>query len=113
MDSYPYKHYYLFKGSWLDRFDELIQKNNAQNFELWEPKNKSRKLHLIVLSGKPLSDTFCIVKKVFQTDEETFHYFFRPCISEFHVHKFGEVNAVERIEDNLKDKLPEFFTTSA
>ncbi|SRR6266496_1624756 len=95
------KYFYLFKGNWVDRFDELItiaQKIKGQSFELWEPNDKTRKVSLLIVSGKSLSETYCLIKKVFETDEDTFSCFFQPCISDYHVHKFD--NATE--EKNRK-----------
>ena len=93
MNRFLPKHFYLFKGSWLNRFDELIsivQKNQGQYFELWEPKDKTRKVHLLIVSGKYLTETYCLVKKVFETDDETFVCFFQPNINDYHVHKFSQ-----------------------
>jgi hypothetical protein len=105
------KHFYLFKGNWLSRFDELIslvQKNKEQHFELWEPKDKTRKVHLLIVSGKSLSETYCLVKRVFETDEDTFVCFFQPHINDYHVHTFSQ-EAEARVDSLEADKRSEYI----
>jgi hypothetical protein len=102
MERFLPKHFYLFKGNWLNRFDEITgQKEKVQYFELWEPKNKTRKVHLLIVSGKPLSETYCLVKKVFETDEDTFICFFQPYITDYHVHQFAATEAKAKSTENI------------
>jgi len=111
MNRFLPTHFYLFKGNWLNRFDELIsmvQKNEGQYFELWEPKDKTRKVHLLVVSGKYLSETYCLIKRVFETDEETFACFFRPHMNDYHVHKFSQ-RAELKVDSSDEGNSPNYI----
>ena len=72
-------YYYLFKGNWLGRFEELnrmIEKNKIRNFELWVPFDKGRDHHIVISRGVPLTETFCLVKTVWKTSEDVFLSFY-------------------------------------
>jgi hypothetical protein len=90
--SSPGKHFYLFGGNWHERFNDLsalARKTEGQVFELWEPVDKTKKFHMLVVSGQPLTDTYCLVRKIWKTDEQVFSGFFREELETFQLRKIG------------------------
>ena len=83
-------YYYLLKGNWEERLEELKQmagKNKIQDFELWIPYDKSRNHHLIITYGRPLTKTYCLVKMVWKTSKEVFEFYYGRNRDHFTVHK--------------------------
>ena len=88
-------YYYLFKGNWLGRFEELnrmIEKNKIRSFELWVPFDKGRDHHIVISRGAPLTETFCLVKTVWKTSEDVFLSYYGYNREHFTIHKGGRDN---------------------
>lgn len=111
-------YYYLFKGSWKDRFDELtsmIEKNKVQGFELWVPKDKARNHHLIILYGRPLTKTYCLVKNVWKSDNAIFLSYYEPNKEHFIINALGRgyplvaylANSVNINDNSVTEKIKE------
>lgn len=82
-------HFYLFKGNWSERFNELtemLQPDNQQIFAIWEPKDKIRQYNLIVVYGMPLASSYCYENDIWKSDDKVFSGFYFPNKDRFTVH---------------------------
>ena len=100
MNNSSSKQFYLFKGDWYDRFIELmdlVQKNQQENFSIWEPQDKNKEYNLIIVTGRSLPEEYCFDKNIWKTDEKTFDSFYRPKIDKFNI--YGNDNATTEIKE--------------
>lgn len=99
------KNFYLLKRDRLDSYDELlglIESGSQKEVEIWEPLNKFKNYHLVIIHGTPLPETFCFNKKIWKTDENIFVDYYKEKISRFKVHYFNEFN---KQTSGMKDQL--------
>ena len=108
MKYYPIKnqlmHFYLFKKSCADVFDELLemlQPDHQQRFAIWEPKNKAKDHNLIVVYGMPLADSYCYQRNIWKTDEDVFISFYKYKMKHFEIYSYKET---AQLPSKIKDK---------
>ena len=89
MNASASRHFYLFKGDWYEKFIDLIdqvEKDQQQRFDIWEPQDKKRDHHLIVVYGTPLSEEYCLSDRIWKTDEKIFDSFYKCEVYKFNIH---------------------------
>jgi hypothetical protein len=87
------RHFYLFKGSWIDHYDEMIEMLNparGEKLSFWEPKDRSKEFTLLIIYNKPLSDSFCYRRDIWKSDETIFYHFYVDRLENFVVHGYNE-----------------------
>jgi hypothetical protein len=91
------RHFYLFKGCWIDIYDELVemlQPDQYQKFSVWEPKDKTKDHHLIIVYGMPLADSYCYRRDIWKSDENVFNSFYLYNLTRFYIHGYKEILAM-------------------
>lgn len=83
------KHFYLFKGNWFNLYDEMIemlQPDELQKFNIWEPRDKTKSHCLLTVYGMPLADSYCSQRGVWKTDDKVFIHFYLNQLEKFIIH---------------------------
>jgi len=91
------RHFYLFKGCWLDHYDELKEMLNIAKQEkiaFWDPMDRTKELTLIILYNTSLSDSFCYRRDIWKANEEVFNSFFKNNQNNFVIHGYNEFSDV-------------------
>jgi hypothetical protein len=93
MKATEIKYYYLFRGAWFQRLEEVIPViTDEQPFEIWEPKDKTKELHLLIIYEKPLSGIYCLGKNIWGTTKDIAASFFTGKSDHFTIHKYEGPN---------------------
>jgi len=102
------QYYYLFKSNWKDRFEELVRMVESGKitwFELWVPKDKSRNHHLVITFGKPLTQTYSLVKSVWETSTEVFELYYEATQAHYRIYQADSRLQKEETEDIARYRL--------
>jgi hypothetical protein len=87
------KYYYLFRGAWLQRLDEVVAViTDEQPFDIWKPADYTKELHLLVVYGGPLPSVYCLGKHIWSTTEEIVSTFYYKREIDFTIHKYQNLN---------------------
>ena len=85
------KYFYLFRGTWFQRLDDVVKVVSPdQSFEIWEHIDKTRESHLLIVYDKPLPSTYCLYKNFWKTTEEIARLFYYEKEEEFSIHKYAD-----------------------
>lgn len=89
-----FRNFYLFKGSWIDHFDELSDMLNPtlhQKLSFWEPKDKTKEFTLLILYNSSLTESFCYRRDIWKCDENVFNSFYKGNENNFSIHGYNEL----------------------
>src|ERR1044071_9777234 len=103
------RYFYLFKGYWIDHYDELKEMLDSpeQKISFWEPKDKNKEFTLLILYNTSLSDSFCYRRDIWKSDEEVFNSFYKNNQNNFIIHYYNEFSEKENLRNVSEEPIKE------
>lgn len=89
----PTMNFYLFKGSWIEHYDEIAEMTDPlknEKFSFWEPIDKTKEFTLLILYNKLLTDSFCYRRDIWKSSEAVFNKFYMENREQYTIHGYNE-----------------------